>query len=176
MMPNFSQLSKKSTRGGKVKELQDSTHLWPGNPAISQGKNIDKPSIWRVRPFETQKLIDRIETLSPGTGRVKVLAILHCFSDKKLWIPNSTAAKRLVRNQNLFRKWRQGTSYSDLSQEFKIKERWIRAIITIMLHYQKKPRIQELLIYAAFTEDVRIKRLFCAKKSLFFARKSSLWR
>ena len=124
-----------------MKELQDSTHLWPGNPTISQETNTKQPLTWHVKPFETQKLIDRIETLSPGTGRVKVLAILHCFSDKKLWIPNSNAAKRLIRNDNLFRKWRQGASYADLSQEFGIKERWIRAIINIMLHYQKKPRI-----------------------------------
>lgn len=133
MMPNFSQLLRRSTRGGKVKESQDLMYLWPENPAISQGKNIDKPSTWHVKPFETQKLIDRIEALSPGTGRVKVLAILHCFSDKKLWIPNSNAAQRLIRNENLFRKWRQGASYSDLSQEFGIKERRIRAIITIIL-------------------------------------------
>lgn len=116
-----------------MKELQDSTHLWPGNPPISPETNTNKPLTWRVRPFETQKLINKIEELSPGTGRIKVLAILHCFSDKKLWIPNLNAAKRLIRNQNLFQKWRQGTSYAELSEEFGIKERWIRTIITIIL-------------------------------------------
>lgn len=72
--------------------------------------------------------------MSPHTGRVKVLALLHSFTQDSVYVPNKESAERLLRNEKILKLYRSGKSYSELSLQFNISERWIRKIIEIMLY------------------------------------------
>jgi len=50
-------------------------------------------------------------------------------------IPNIDSAERLLRNEQILEYYRKGYSYTELSKKFNISERWIQAIINIMLRH-----------------------------------------
>ena len=100
---------------------------------ISQETSTGKRSILPPNPFPVEKLIHTIEKISPNTGRTKALAILHCYGRQAIRIPTIESAKRLIRNELILKQYRAGKTYTELSQEFTISERWIRIIIHILI-------------------------------------------
>ncbi|MGL4562812.1 MAG: Mor transcription activator family protein [Brevinema sp.] len=57
---------------------------------------------------------------------------MYYFGRRSVHIPSLSSAKRLIRNEEIYRSYKLGSSYQDLSTEFQISERWIRVIIEIM--------------------------------------------
>ena len=101
---------------------------------VSTEIHIEKLLRQPHKRFNVEKLINTIDKLSPNTGRIKALAILHCFGGQEVNIPSIESAKRLVRNELILKNYREGKTYTELAQEFHISERWIRVIINIMIY------------------------------------------
>ena len=62
-----------------------------------------------------------------------MLALLHSFNQSSIYIPSKNSAERLLRNEEILQLYKKKKSYKEISEQFKISERWIRILITIMI-------------------------------------------
>lgn len=67
-------------------------------------------------------------------GVETLLSILYFANGKTIHLPKMSSARRLIRNENLLKDYKNRGSYAELAQKYGISERWTRELCKSLLN------------------------------------------
>lgn len=98
-----------------------------GSPSHLPQANAEEPSKEPVMPSKWRETGRKI-------GAETLLSILYFANGKTIHLPKMSAARRLIRNENMLKDYKNGVVYTELAQKYGISERWVRELCKSLLN------------------------------------------